>query len=129
MRIGLTGLSHETNTFALERNDTMDCARIRRGGEWLQGVHPKSFVGGFVEGAQRDDVELVPIATAGFGRGGLVGRAVFEECCGVIVDGLKAAGPLDGVYFALHGDHRGERPGDLAPQQTGSHQKERMVQP
>ena len=46
MRIGIATLSHETNTFAVERNDTMACVHLRRGPELLSGVHPKSFVGG-----------------------------------------------------------------------------------
>ena len=64
MKIGIAGLHHETNTFALEQNDTMDTVGIQRG-EALLAAHPKNFIGGFVEGAKRDDVELVPTVNAG----------------------------------------------------------------
>ena len=44
MRIGVVGLSHETNTFAAEQNDSVDCASIQVGegvlalGTW-QGLY------------------------------------------------------------------------------------------
>ena len=83
MRIGIAGLSHETNTFAMEKNDSMDCVHARRGEEVIRGAHPKSFLGGFLEIAtQRNDVELVPTVAIGFPRGGIIGKEVFEECRG-----------------------------------------------
>ena len=88
MRIGIIGVSHETNTFAVERNDTMACVHLRRGSELLSGAHPKSFIGGFAEGAQRHDVELVPGVGIGFAHGGIIGREVYEECRGEVVDSL-----------------------------------------
>ena len=110
MRIGIAGLSHETNTFAIERNDTMDSVRIRRGAELLAGVHPKSFLGGFVEGARRDDVELVPGVGIGYAHGGTIGRQAFEECRREIIDAFAAMGDLDGVYFGFHGAMVAEPP-------------------
>jgi hypothetical protein len=59
MRLAIAGYSHETNSFALEQNDQLD-ARVSEGVEIVQDAHPKSFVGGFVEGARRHpDVILV----------------------------------------------------------------------
>ena len=48
MKIAIAGLSHETNTFAVERNDTPESV-IGREKEDLLSPHPKSFVGGFLE--------------------------------------------------------------------------------
>ena len=109
MRIGIAGLHHETNTFALEQNDTMDTVGIQRG-EALLAAHPRSFVGGFVEGAKRDDVELVPTVGIGFAHGGIIHAKVYQRCRDMIVTGLQEAGPLDGVYFALHGAMVAEAP-------------------
>ena len=109
MRIGIVALSHETNTFAIERNDTMDTVRHTRG-EDLLNVHPKSFIGGFVEGAQRADIELVPGVGINFAHGGIIGKAVFEACRREIIDALAAMGQLDGVYFAFHGAMVAEAP-------------------
>ena len=103
MRIGIAALSHETNTFAAEKNDVAETAHIRRGEELLSGAHPRSFIGGFTEAAQGSDVELVPTVGIGFAHGGLIGAGVFEQCRAAIVDGLRQAGPLDGIFFAFHG--------------------------
>ena len=109
MRIGIASLWHETNTFALEQNDTMDTVGIQRG-EALLNVHPKHFIGGFVEGAKRCDVELVPTVGIGFTHGGIIHAEVYQRCRDMIVTGLQEAGPLDGVYFALHGAMVAEAP-------------------
>ena len=110
MRIGIAALSHETNTFAIEQNDSMDCAGVRRGEELLRGAHPKSFIGGFVEAARRADVELVPTVGIGFAHGGTIHASVYEACRELIVGALEESGPLDGVYFALHGAMVAEAP-------------------
>ena len=111
MRIGIAGLSHETNTFAVERNDTPRTVRLRRGAEWLDGAHPKSFVGGFREVAgARADVELVPGVGIGFAHGGIIGRQTYEDCRHEIIDAFRAMGPLDGVFFAFHGAMVAEDP-------------------
>ena len=109
MRIGIASLWHETNTFALEQNDAMDTVYIQRG-EALLNVHPKHFIGGFVEGANRCDVELVPTVGIGFAHGGIIHAEVYQHCRDMIVTGLQEAGPLDGVYFALHGAMVAETP-------------------
>lgn len=102
MRIAVAGYSHETNTFALEENDRPDAA-VLVGREVLEQAHPKSYIGGFVEGASRPDVELAPIAAVSPVHGGLIHADVLQHYCRLIVDGLQKAGPLDGVYLALHG--------------------------
>ena len=71
MRIGIASLWHETNTFAVEQNDSMDTVHIQRG-ETLRRAQPMNFIGRFVEGAKRDDVELVPTVGIGFAHGGII---------------------------------------------------------
>ena len=102
MRIAIVGCSHETNTFALEQNDRPD-AELHLGEQVIAEAHPRSSIGGFVEAIQQRDIELVPIADVHFRHGGLIHAAVFEHYRDLIVDGLRKAGSLDGVYFALHG--------------------------
>jgi microcystin degradation protein MlrC len=110
MRIGIAAFSHETNTFALEQNQTMDTVQIRHGDALLHNAHPRSFIGGFVEGMEGSGAELIPTVGIGFSHGGIIGADVFERCRASIVDGLAAAMPLDGVYFALHGAAVAEPP-------------------
>jgi microcystin degradation protein MlrC len=110
MRIGIAGLSHETNTFAAEKNDTMDSVRMLKGQALLDTAHPRSFIGGFVEATQRPDVELVPTVGISYTRGGIIGAQVFEQCRAAIVEALRNAGPLDGIYLAMHGAMVAEAP-------------------
>ena len=110
MRIGIAALSHETNTFACERNEHADTVHCKRGEQLLTEAHPKSFVGGFVDGAQRSDIELVPGVSISFAHGGIIGREVYAECRREIIDALSRMGELDGVYFAFHGAMVAETP-------------------
>ena len=108
-RIAIVAYSHETNTFAVEENDSPD-ADMLVGEEILARAHPKSYIGGFMQGVSRADVELVPIVRVHPIHGGLIHAHVFEHYRRIIIDGLLQAGPLDGVYFALHGAMAAEPP-------------------
>lgn len=102
-RIAILGMFHETNSFALEENDA-PTAGVQLGQDILDKAHPKSFISGFLDGARRPGVEFVPIAFVDFlTRGGTIHARVFEHYRDIILDGLRAAGPLDAVYFCLHG--------------------------
>ena len=109
MKIAIAGLTHETNTFAVERNDTPD-AVVLQDGEDLLDAHPRSFIGGFLECIAPSGAELVLTVGIGFKHGGLIGSTVFEQCRKAIVERIEAALPLDGVYLALHGAMVAEAP-------------------
>ena len=51
MRIGIASLWHETNTFAMEQNDSMATVHIQGGDVLLPQGYVRNFMGGFVEGA------------------------------------------------------------------------------
>ena len=108
-RVAVASFFHETNTFALEQNTEPD-AEMHLGQALVDHAHPRSYVGGFLEAAQRDDIEIVPIADIRFIHGGLVSAEMFEHYRDIIVDGLRNAAPLDGVFFALHGAMAAEDP-------------------
>ncbi|MBM3240152.1 M81 family metallopeptidase [Candidatus Poribacteria bacterium] len=110
MRIGIAAFSHETNTFAPEQNDSMDSVHIQRGEALLPRADSKSFIGGFVEGAEHPNVELVPTVGISFSRGGIIHADVYQRCRAMIMDALQEAKPLDGVYFAFHGAMVAEAP-------------------
>ena len=109
MRIAIAGMTHETNTFAVERNDSIDSVRILEGDRMLN-VHPHGFIGGFLERVSTANPELVPTSAISFGNGGLIGRNTFESCRTTIVDRIKDALPVDGVFLALHGAMVAESP-------------------
>lgn len=101
-RIAAALFYHETNTFALEQNTEPD-AELHLGQEMVEAAHPKSYLGGFLEGIERPDIEIVPVASVWFVHGGLVSAEMYEHYRDIIVDGLREAMPFDGVFFALHG--------------------------
>ena len=109
-RLGVCAVIHETNTFAIERKDTLESVSIKRGAALIETAHPQNFVGGFIEGAARDDVELVPGVGISFSHGGIIGQQTFEHCRDEIIGALKAMGDLDGVFFSLHGAMVAEAP-------------------
>ncbi|MDA0745071.1 MAG: M81 family metallopeptidase [bacterium] len=110
MRIGIAALWHETNTFAVEHNSTLEHVHIREGEDLLASAHPKSFVGGFAEAANRPNMELVPTVDIRFAHGGLIHADIYKHCCRLIVNGLSNAAPLDAIFLALHGAMVAEDP-------------------
>lgn len=105
MRVAILGMFHETNTFAVELNDTTDVP-VDVGEAIIDNAHPRDYVGGFVEAARSLDVELVPIARVDFirgFRGGMITADVFEYFMDMMLEGLQEVEPVDGVFFALHG--------------------------
>ena len=109
MRVAIIGLYHETNTFALEQNDQFD-AETQLGQEVIDRAHPRNFIGGFLEVGQEHGFAFVPILHARFVHGGLIRASVFEHYRDMIVERLRDAGPIDGVYFCLHGAMAAEDP-------------------
>jgi microcystin degradation protein MlrC len=107
-RIAVAGFQHETNTFApiLTPYET-----FRDGGAWpalctgqdmldtLSGLNLP--MGGFID--EGDDFELEPILWTFAEPGGYVTDDAFDRISGMIVDGVKAAGEIDGIYLDLHG--------------------------
>jgi len=102
-KIGIAAFVHETNTFAIEQNDSMDCVHIQRGDRLIQQASQRSCIGGFVEAMSKEDVELVPTIGIGFSRGGIIHADVYEQCLSMILDALRKTEPLDAIYFDLHG--------------------------
>ena len=112
MKIAIVSIWHETNSFAVELNDTIDIP-VQMGQEVLDQTHPRDYIGGFIEVARKPEVELIPIAKVDFvagNRGGTISAEVFKHFLDLFLNGLREAQPLDGVYFALHGAMAVEEP-------------------
>jgi microcystin degradation protein MlrC len=110
MRIAVLQFSHETVTF-LPNDTTLDdflYPGSPAAGEALLGSDPKGYMGGFVQVAREfDGVELVGIESplwpkTGTGSGWITTEA-FETFLGRMIEQLRAQGPFDGAYLALHG--------------------------
>ena len=109
MKIAIAGLWHETNTFAVEQNDSVDTVN-GMDGEALLNPHPKSFIGGFLEAIKSSGAEVVPTWGFNFKYGGTISAQIFEHCRDAIVGRIRDAMPLDGVFLALHGAMVAEAP-------------------
>ncbi|HEV7267234.1 MAG TPA: M81 family metallopeptidase [Falsiroseomonas sp.] len=110
MRIAVLQFAHETVTF-LPFDTTLEDFRYPGSpatGEALLATDSKGYMGGFVQVAREfPEVELVGIESplwpkTGTGSGWITTEA-FETFVGGFERELKAQGPFDGVYLALHG--------------------------
>lgn len=70
-------------------------------------------VAGFIDAASSDpDVELVPLLWCAAEPSAHVEDDAFERIAAMIIDGLRGAGKLDGIYLDLHGAMVTETYGD-----------------
>src|ERR1700730_10436307 len=109
-RIAVGGFLHETNTFAPTKANYDDFVH---GGGWpamAQGTevlevmrHINVGLAGFVEKGDINGWELVPTISCAASPSAHVTRDAFERVAKVMIDDIKAAGPLDAVYLDLHG--------------------------
>ncbi|HEX7919751.1 MAG TPA: M81 family metallopeptidase, partial [Bradyrhizobium sp.] len=109
-RIAVGGFLHETNTFAPTKATYDDFVH---GGGWPSMTHGTEVLkvmrkinaglAGFVEAAEANGWELAPTVAAGATPSAHVTKDAFERIVGEMVDGIAAAGPIDGVYLDLHG--------------------------
>ena len=105
-RIGVMGFIHESNTFSVTPTtyEHFEQISLTRGKElierWTGGNHELS---GFLEGAESNGLEPVPLVAAFAMPSGAVVRETFEAIAEQTIDALKAAMPVDGLYLGLHG--------------------------
>ena len=110
LRIAVLTFMHETVTF-LASDTTIDDFTYPgspASGDALLATDPQGYVGGFVQVArEHQGVELVGIVSPlhskrGTGSGWIT-QDCFDHFAGNMVAALRAQGPFDGVYMALHG--------------------------
>ncbi len=110
MRIAIGGFQHETNTFAPSK---ATFSRFEKGEGWppllrgsdlfdaVQGANIP--IAGFVSGMKDSRHVLLPTAWAAASPSAHVTEDAFERIATMIVDGIRAAMPVDAVYLDLHG--------------------------
>ncbi|HLZ05646.1 MAG TPA: M81 family metallopeptidase [Bradyrhizobium sp.] len=109
-RIAVGGFLHETNTFAPTKA-TYDAfthgggwPRMVLGGDILKVVRNVNVgLAGFIDAAEPEGWELIPTIFAAATPSAHVTEDAYERIAKVLVDGIAAAGPIDGVYLDLHG--------------------------
>ena len=123
-RIAIGGLHHETNTFAPLKATYEE---FLQGGGW-PGIQRgqaffKTFPGmnlpitGGIEVLAGHGHSLVPLVWAAATPSAHVTEDAYERIVGMMLEDLKAAGPLDGIFLDLHGamvtEHLDDGEGEL----------------
>jgi microcystin degradation protein MlrC len=89
------GIRHESNTFSTLSTKKSDF-KVLRGADVINGeLWPDVF--------KQAGIELIPTLHAYAWPGGAIEQDVFESFMNEILDSIKNAGPLDGVYMDMHG--------------------------
>lgn len=105
-RVALLEVSHESNTFSARRTSLHDfrTSRLYSGTELVQRMRGTgSELGGALDAADAFGWEPVPILSAHAQPSGPVCDAAIAQILETVTHGLRAAGPVDGVFIALHG--------------------------
>ncbi|WP_315811549.1 M81 family metallopeptidase [Bradyrhizobium sp. SZCCHNR2028] len=109
-RVAIGGFLHETNTFAPTKADydafmhgggrasIADAASVLT---TMRGINAGQA--GFMAVAEANGWDVVPTIACAASPSAHVTRDAFERITTVMVERIKAAGPLDGVYLDLHG--------------------------
>jgi microcystin degradation protein MlrC len=107
MRVVTGAISHETSTFTTVPT-TWESYRERFG--YLHGAEiverfrqTNTPTGGFIEGAEAHGFGLIPTVFAEPHPSGPTPRAIFDTILNELLQGIEAAGPIDGVLLELHG--------------------------
>jgi microcystin degradation protein MlrC len=106
VRIAVTGLLHESNTFASSscRFEDFLAADYAVGDaiieHWKDAHHE---LGGMIAGVMEQKLELVPTFAASATPSGPVQPQAYEKLMSILLSELRKAGPIDGLLVALHG--------------------------
>ncbi len=123
-RIAIGGLHHETNTFAPLKATYEE---FLQGGGWPGIQRGQAFfktfpgmnlpIAGGIEVLAGHGHTLVPLVWAAATPSAHVTEDAYERIVGMMVEDLKAAGPLDGIFLDLHGamvtEHLDDGEGEL----------------
>jgi microcystin degradation protein MlrC len=106
MRIAIAEMKQETNTFVpfTTTVKTFEEQYLYRGDELFTAFGKARLeVPGALDAIREAGGEAVPLLATMAMASGTVERASFEILLGEILERLRAAGPVDGVFLALHG--------------------------
>jgi len=94
-RVLTLGIRHESNTFSTLLTKESDF-KVLRGADVLKGEL-------WADVFKNANIELIPTLHANAWPGGVVVRSAFENFMNEILDSIKNAGHLDGIYMDMHG--------------------------
>lgn len=94
-RVLTLGISHESNTFSVLLTKESEF-KVLRGADVLKGQL-------WADVFKKAEIEVIPTLHANAWPGGVVERSAFENFKTEILDRIKNAGHLDGIYMDMHG--------------------------
>lgn len=103
MRIAIGGISHESGTFTTLMTELSDF-RVSRESEITQDK--------FWDTYRNMGIELAPTLTAGCFPHGVIKKEAYIQLRDELLERLKRALPVDGIYLSLHGAMEVEEVGD-----------------
>jgi len=106
MKLVVAMLSHETNMFSSVKTELRHFKEreLCYGEEMFTAFKgTKTGIGGAMDAAKENNIELVPTVAANAMPSGLVTADAYRTLKGKILDGIKAAGAVDGFVGILHG--------------------------
>ncbi len=110
MRIAVGGFQHETNTFAPSKATLEEFVRgggwppLLRGDDVFEGTAGINLpIAGAVSALRKAGHDLLPTAWAAASPSAHVTEEAFERIAADILEPIRRAGALDGVYLDLHG--------------------------
>ncbi|HEY9550030.1 MAG TPA: M81 family metallopeptidase, partial [Kiloniellaceae bacterium] len=109
-RIAFGGFQHETNTFAPSKATYADFAKpgawpgLTRGEPLFEAIKGINIpIAGFVEAAQAQGHELLPLSWSQATPSAHVTEDAYERIVGQILEDLAALKDIDGLFLDLHG--------------------------
>lgn len=109
-RIVIAGFQHETNCFGVTKAGLHEFemadswpGMLRGEKVLLESDGMNLPIAGFAATAKAAGFEVVPILWCSAEPSAHVTDHAFEAICGMLLDGIRDAGPIDGVYLDLHG--------------------------
>ena len=104
--VAIAGISHESNSFNVLKTRLEDFNyKSQRPREEFIDYYAKAntTISGYIDGAKRFGLDLYPTTAVGAKPKGPVTDKAFNYLTAKIIDQLKAASELDGIFLALHG--------------------------
>ena len=105
--IAVAGISHESNSFNVHKTmleDFRPAIGVESSEHFLEErAKERTTVSGYIAGAERFGLELHPLLVCAATPKGPVTDRAFETLSNEILQGLRDAPSLDGVFLALHG--------------------------
>jgi microcystin degradation protein MlrC len=103
MRVGIAGISHESNSFSSQPATLARFGMLR--GQEIVARHKdsNSKVAGYLQGAAEYGFTAVPLFVAGATPMGPLTADTYGTLIDEVLGSIRDAGPLDGLFLYLHG--------------------------